>query len=482
MKIKLLCILFIVGIPYGILSAQQPEKKPAPAKGKYDWKPEEPNRTIGEAKGIYPGRVSWVHMPGVAHWNGNWRSLENPWWSDESTDQEGVSRMLATILCSLTNRKETKGAWEAIFKHYNQTTGKGKRGYKKGEIIAIKVNMNGTTRPVRHSEDTDTSPQMVYAMVEQLVKFAGVDEKDIVIFDAMRYVYPEILNKVWKEYRDVRFLQGRVHGEAQKHPYYNDFSRLELPEWVKGLKYSRGEYDKACNIPKQIADATYLINLALLKAHSYPYSNQEKGDEGQTAVTMVGKSHYGSIQAPSELHAIINTARDGKPNAYSPMVDMAAAPELGAKTILGILEGLYCARKHNSNPVHFPNAPFYNQVYPYANPEWPSCMLGSLDMVALDSVGLDILYSQSKGNSDPENENRPSILIRENADDYLHEMALAGSNPPSGTVYMQGGKEVGSLGVHEHWNNDEQRQYSRNLDPKNGKGIELVYKKLSYKR
>jgi hypothetical protein len=94
--------------------------------------------------------------------------------------------------------------------------------------------------------------------------------------------------------------------------------------------------------------------------------------------------------------------------------------------------------------------------------------------VALDSVGLDILYSQTKNNDDPQNGNHPRIMIRENADDYLREMALA-PNPPSKTVYLQGGKRVSSLGVFEHWDTDGTRQYSRNLDPRNGKGIELLY-------
>jgi hypothetical protein len=65
-------------------------------------------------------------------------------------------------------------------------------------------------------------------------------------------------------------------------------------------------------------------------------------------------------------------------------------------------------------------------------------------------------------------------MIRENADDYLQEEALA-DHPPSGTAYRQNGKPVSSLGVTEHWDNDLSRQYSRNKDPKNGKGIELLY-------
>ena len=65
-------------------------------------------------------------------------------------------------------------------------------------------------------------------------------------------------------------------------------------------------------------------------------------------------------------------------------------------------------------------------------------------------------------------------MIRENADDYLQEEALA-DHPPSGTAYRQNGKTLTSQGVFEHWDKDASRQYSRNKDPKNGKGIELRY-------
>jgi hypothetical protein len=227
-------------------------------------------------------------------------------------------------------------------------------------------------------------------------------------------------------------------------------------------------------IPKQVRDATYLINLALLKLHSYPYNTMEDGDEGQTAVTMTGKNHFGSVKGTPEFHPDIDTAQKAKHGAYSPMVDLAASPTLGGKTILYMLDGLYCGRKWKSFPLHFPNPPFNNRVEPYENPDWPASYLLSQDGVALDSVGLDILYSQTKNNGDPINDNLPRILVRENADDYMIEMADP-QHAPSKTNYVQGGKPVQSLGVHEHWDSDATRRYSRNLDPANGKGIELIY-------
>ena len=60
-------------------------------------------------------------------------------------------------------------------------------------------------------------------------------------------------------------------------------------------------------------------------------------------------------------------------------------------------------------------------------------------------------------------------------DDYLHEAALA-NDPPSATFYdpdHEGDVErLASLGVHEHWNNSTDMQYSRNLGT--GDGIELI--------
>lgn len=47
------------------------------------------------------------------------------------------------------------------------------------------------------------------------------------------------------------------------------------------------------------------------------------------------------------------------------------------------------------------------------------------------------------------------------------------ANAPSGTVYQNGnGESVTNLGVHEHWNNAEEKLYSRNLGKE--EGIELI--------
>jgi hypothetical protein len=94
-----------------------------------------------------------------------------------------------------------------------------------------------------------------------------------------------------------------------------------------------------------------------------------------------------------------------------------------------------------------------------------------LDPVAIDSVAFDFLLEEwpdvvTGGTGNPGS-------LQGGAEDYLHEAALAG-NPPSGTFYDpdKDGVSLASLGVHEHWNNPQDKQYSRNLGT--GDGIELI--------
>jgi hypothetical protein len=432
-----------------------------------------PNTPVGIARGVNPGRVVWARDPLATKWAGHWKQNSDQWWLDENTDQSRVDALLAATLLKLTSATSANEVWTKIFEYYNLHSRQlEKRGYQPGEVVAVKINLNNSSSGKKDNY-TDASPQMVLAMVRQLVNQAHVRQEDVLIYDVRRMIPPYILSKVWNEFKDVRFVQWSApESDQPKHPVYGDYSRLEAAQWVEGIGYSNGRYKDAKLIAKQVFDATYLVNLALLKAHGYPYNNMEDGDAGQTAITMTGKNHFGSIKGTPELHSSIDTDAEAVPHSYSPMVDLASSPNLGGKTILYVLDGLYSGRKWRTYPVHFPNPPFNNRVEPYENPDWPASVLASMDGVALDSVGLDLMLAQTKNNNDKDG--HPRILIRCNADDYLFEMAQA-DHPPSGTVYKQGGKIVSSLGVHERWDSDESMRYSRNLDPVKGKGIELIY-------
>jgi hypothetical protein len=97
-----------------------------------------PNTPIGEGKGIYPGRVVWVHDPAATSWD----STHGSWWDDDNTDQRVVDSMVSRAIRSLTGQSSDADAWDTLFRDFNQTRGFGNVGYQHGELITIKLNMN----------------------------------------------------------------------------------------------------------------------------------------------------------------------------------------------------------------------------------------------------------------------------------------------------------------------------------------------------
>ena len=97
----------------------------------------QPNEPIGEGKGIHPGRVVWVHSPGVASWDGE----TGLWVEDRWNDQQKADAMMRQAVMTLSGKRSPKAAWKALFKNFNQRHGKGSVGYKEGEKIAIKLNI-----------------------------------------------------------------------------------------------------------------------------------------------------------------------------------------------------------------------------------------------------------------------------------------------------------------------------------------------------
>jgi hypothetical protein len=245
---------------------------------RYDFKPKLRNAPVGEARGIHPGRVVWAHDPEAARWSGHVAQNSGHWWTDASTDQQRVDAMLSRSLRSLTGAESDESAWAKIFGHYNQRAHGTDRGYLPGEAVAVKVNLNSSSAE-GPGNIVNVSPQVALAMVRQLVRGAKVREADIIVYDARRAIYPAVLTKIWTEFPDVRFVQWEAPAAPQPtNPHYGDYRGLEGAQWVEGVSYSvnQNEYYDAKLIPKQIKDATYLVNVALLKAHSYPYSQPRK--------------------------------------------------------------------------------------------------------------------------------------------------------------------------------------------------------------
>ncbi|MFQ6036314.1 MAG: right-handed parallel beta-helix repeat-containing protein, partial [Sedimentisphaerales bacterium] len=177
------------------------------------------------------------------------------------------------------------------------------------------------------------------------------------------------------------------------------------------------------------------------------------------------KNHFGSVYfpsanqwTPSPLHSY--GRRENPMGSYNCLVNLNGHRHLAGKTLLYMIDALYPSRNQNTSQG-------YVIKYLSFGDDWLSSLFVSQDPVAIDSVALDFMRNEPR-----------CTEVTGNPDNYLHEMALA-DNPPSGTFYdPEGdGTRLTSLGVHEHWNNPIDKQYSRNLGI--GNGIELATPELT---
>jgi hypothetical protein len=405
--------------------------KPATA-----WTPTEPvNFPLGIAKGIYPGRVVWLHEPNATSWNGTTGS----WWDDNNTDQAIVHRMVSATIQSLTGQSNDPNAWDALFRHFNQTHGFGDVGYQYGEKIAIKINMNQDSGGTWSSGDGMPSPHVIYSVLDQLINTAEVPGSAITIYDASRYIGNPIYNKV-RNNPDINFQQVRF----VVNPSYAGNGRIAATRSTSGMAYSSYPGCPDANTPQCVTEAKYLINMALLRQHTL------------YAVTLCAKNHFGSVHcgswSPSPLHGYGD--RNRGMYTHNCLVDLIGSQHLGGKTMLYMIDGLYAAEDQGRDVTRFVSF----------GDDWCSSIFASQDPVAIDSVALDILRNEPTCNQ-----------VYGSVDNYLHEAALA-NNPYSGTFYDPDHsgdvQRLPSLGVHEHWNNAIDKQYTRNLET--GNGIELL--------
>jgi len=440
-KRPLVAALFLasgVAILYAALLSNAPAVSSA--------QPVQPNAPLGRGRGVHPGRVVWVHDPDATNWQG---PGHGHWWQPQHTDQQRVEKMLSLALRRLTATQTDKQAWDKLFAYLNAARGKGPHGYKPGEKIAIKVNFvgfiwrHGGVNPDNYNLESwrdymNSSPQLILALFRQLTEVVGVRQSDISLCDSLAYFANEYYNILHSRYSDVRYMD-----------YTGKFGRIKMQPSSIPLYWScRPSRCKQDYVPRAFAQADYIINLANLKAHT------------GAGVTLCAKNHYGSlIRWPVQkgyynLHANAFAPGYGK---YRPLVDLMGHAHIGGKTVLYLIDGLYSGiHPIDRAPRRWRSSPF--------NGDWTSSLFASQDPVAIDSVGFDFLRA--------EYDNYPR---KSGVDDYLHEAALA-DNPPSGTFYdpdhPKSVKRLASLGVHEHWNNPEQKKYSRNLGK--SQGIELL--------
>ena len=395
------------------------------------------HEAYGTGIGAMPGRVVWSHNPDSVEWDGS-----GYWWETEHFDEAIILKMVNDSIASLAGKNTTKDGWNALFLANNNARNRN-NGYIAGEKIAIKVNINGSAV---FDDDTSGETQMSYTnpvllktLLVSLVKEGEVNPSDITVYDVSR-LFPDYMVEMCTtgELSGVQFV-GRNNGVADEN----------VP-----INWSHKFSGKVNYLPTCVTEAAYIINLANLKGHSY-------------GITLCGKNHFGSFingntMRPPEganLHQWLIKSEMG---IYSPLVDLMANADLGGKTVLYMLDALICAPSEGAS-ITAENSKW--QQVPF-NGDYTSSIFVSQDPVAIDSVGADFL------NNEPTVTGRNGSAADITNENYLHEAGLI-ENAPSKTSYTDGnGHPVSNLGVHEHWNNSEQKLYSRNLGQE--EGIELV--------
>jgi hypothetical protein len=432
------------------------------------------NSPIGTARGIFPGRVVWMRDSTAAHWNGT----SGNWWNDANTNQTAVDSMLSRSLQSLTGQSSDVASWNALFEYFNVQHNKGSVGYAAGEKIAVKININNSASVGGSGNASVASPQMVFSLLKQLVNNAGVPDSSITFYDLIRYMPDPIFSKCKAQFPHVHFMgwvdtlgREKYVRDSSTYLHWSDSLTLEKDASVSAKGGNR------TFLPTAVSKATYLINLANLKAHSY------------AGMTCCAKNHFGTLSVDDDFgnpyiwaphaagvhtYVVVHSGTQWSAQlvfakrpmgSYNALVDLMGHKDLGGNTFLFMVDALYAVKNEHGdnldNTSRWKSAPFNNN--------WTSSLFLSQDNVAIESVCLDFLRTEQKAN--PTN----YTLTTGAVDNYLHEAALA-NNPPSGTYYSPSGDSVRlqSLGVHEHWNNAVAKKYTRNLNPSTGTGIEMV--------
>lgn len=401
------------------------------------------NQPIGVAQGIFPGRVVWIHNPNAT--NANMANTADDNWSmDINCNQNLVDAMLSSGIRRIGGKANANEAWDEIFKYFNNKHGRGMVGYTPGEKIAIKINLTNSAIGAPGPNRMDASPQLVMAILKQLVKVVGVAQSDIWIGDNYRTFRDNYYLKCHTYFPNVHYVDGTG----------NDGREKTVPSDTQLLKFSDGK--ETSSIPQHMVNATYIINIPCLKSHD------------SAGITLAAKNHQGSIlykgvspenQSAMYMHYAL-PVNNPKTDQYRHLVDYMGHKDLGGKTLLYLVDGLWAGRSWEGFLEKWQMAPFNN--------DYPSSLFLSQDAVAIESVCYDFLLAEYANK--PSSQKYPYMS---GVDDYMKQAADPSKWPVGITYDPEGdGTPIASLGVYEHWNNASDMQYSRNL--KQGNGIELM--------
>jgi hypothetical protein len=421
------------------------------------------NHPIGIAKGIFPGRVVWVHNPDATNENCIVDDPEHGYFMSENMNQAEVDTMLSASLKSLTGQTSDSAAWDAIFRYHNTMRGKGAVNYLEGEKIFIKTNATSAMHvdPANLTSTSyhgvcETSVASVRAVLRQLVNI-GVAQSDIYVGDPIKHIYKHLYDVWHLEFPEVHYLDHDDYSYlGREQAIASTTAKIIYSDNGTILRTPGGDPVYDDYLYTIFEDAEYILNIPVLKGHQ------------RAGMTMFAKNHFGSHTRDfaSHLHnGLVSPEGPGDLSRtgyglYRVQVDIMSHELLGGKNLVYIMDALWASGWELNKPVKWEMPPFNN--------DYTSSIFVSLDPVAIESVGYDFLRSEFTTESGAD-----SSVQMSGVDDYLHQAADS-ANWPQGIRYdpNNNGVYIASLGVHEHWNNSTYKKYTRNLGT--GAGIELI--------
>lgn len=411
---------------------------------------DEVNTPIGTAIGYYPGRVVWVYDPDATDETCN--NVKGDYWY-QNTDKAVVQKMMNDAILNLTDAETIQDGWDKLFRDFNIRHDKGKTGYKPGEKIVIKINTTNTSETqYEYGARMDATPEVLLAVLSQLIGNVGVKQEDIVVGDPYRFFANPLWNLCHSAFPDVHYIDG--YGK-------NGREQTRVSD-VEALVFSDKIYKS--RLPEDYMDAAYLINIPCMKSHS------------SAGISLTAKNHQGSVlasdqdansQSASHLHYDYPDSDHDAMNQYRHLVDYMGHEKLGGNTVLFIVDAIWSGTDWNGAVEKWGMAPF--------NGDYTSSLFLSQDGVAIESVCYDFLYNEYLLN---DHYNAYGSLadypLWPAALDYIHQ-AASSAYWPKDIQYdpEDDGTIIGSLGVTEHWNNATSKQYSVNLSGSVG-GIQLI--------
>jgi hypothetical protein len=430
------------------------------------------NQPIGVAKGIFPGRVVWVHNSNAVNQSCVPDSFGHAWFMSENNNQSVVDGMVSTAIQNLTGTTNDTAAWNAIFLYHNTTAGRGSVGYTKGEQIFIKINATSawagnfdpsTLEPVKNSYYglSETSAAVVMSVLKGLVNVVGVPQSDIFVGDPLRHIYTHLYSVWHPAFPNVHYLDhdpyytslGReqVQMSTTAKVYYSDKGTV-LHNYGPNNKPSSAVYYDY--LYKPLETATYVINIPQLKGHEYAGATMFAKDNfgNQTGID-ASHLHNGLVLPP------LDSARTGY-GLYRVQVDMMGSKYLSGKMLFHLLDALWSADMELATPKKWMMQPFNN--------EYMASVFASFDPVAIECVGYDFLRAEFTSERSAI-DGSYTYVQTPGVNDYLQQAADS-TNWPAGIKYDpdSSGASIPSLGVCEFSNDPVDQKYSRNLGTGNG--------------